>query len=406
MVTQNRTILLAWELGKNLGHIGRLLKLASMVQEQGYQPVLALPHNSLHAAQFNGLPYIRVAAPALPRIDPQPSVRMESFADILLSFGLGQAAALAEATHQWMQLLKTVQPVAVVLDYAPVAQLATQLIGVRTFQLTNGFDAPPAECPPFNLGMRGPYLQQRNAGKLAQLSTAFAHVGQQLTGQPGPTLQTYFQHPFKVYDCIPETDPYGPRENGLYVGPLVGLNDAEPATWPRSATGEPELPRLFAYLRNVHQAKDWFEALHAVDATTLCVWPDAPAELLQQQPTPKVNITCQHVDIQQAMAQADAVVNYGSATTVCQTLLAGKPQLMLPADIEKALVARTVARQGAGLLWQPSRETCVQALQRLLAAKPQTQAAQAIAAKYATQQLQSHQALFVQKLEDGFDEGK
>lgn len=404
MTMGKSTILLTWELGRNLGHISRLLKLAAMVQEQGFEPVLALPEASLHAPQFDGLPYPRMAAPAMPRIAPKPSVRMESFADILLSFGMGDAVQLAEATHQWMQLLDTLQPAGVVLDYAPVAQLATQLTGLRTFQLTNGFDAPPADCPPFDLGMRGPYLQQRNAGKLAQLSAAFAQVGQQLTGQPGPTLQAYFQHPVKVYDCIPESDPYGPRDNGLYVGPLVGLNDAELASWPQSATGEPNRPRLFAYLRNVLHAQDWFDALHAVDATTLCVWPDIPADLLQQQPTPKVHITRQHVDIHQALAQADAVVNYGSTTTVCQTLLAGKPQLMLPADIEKALVARTVARQGAGLLWQPGRETCVQALQRLLAAKAQTQAAQAIAAKYSGQQLQRNQALFVQKLGGGVDD--
>jgi len=100
------TIVLAWELGKNLGHISRLLKVAAMVHEHGFQPVLVLPKSSLHAPQFNELPYTRIAAPALPRVTQQTSVRMESFADILLSFGMGDATALSEATHQWMQLLK------------------------------------------------------------------------------------------------------------------------------------------------------------------------------------------------------------------------------------------------------------------------------------------------------------
>jgi len=255
---------------------------------------------------------------------------MESFADILLSFGLGECAALAEATLHWMQILKQVRPAAVVLDYAPVAQLATQLVGSRTFQITNGFDPPPIDCPLFDFGMRGPYLQQRNTSKLAQLNAAFAQVGQQLRGRPGPSLQEYFQHPFKGYDCIPETDPYGPRGDGLYVGPLMGLRDAEPISWPLLESREPRDLQLFAYLRNVTHPKEWFDALHTVEATTLCVWPDAPAELLQQQPTSKVYITRQPVDIQQALASADAVINYGSTTTVCQTLLAGirKPRLL------------------------------------------------------------------------------
>jgi len=291
-----------------------------------------------------------------------------------------------------------IQPAAVVLDYAPVAQLAAQLMGLRTFQVTNGFDAPPVDCPLFDFGMRGPYLQQRNAGKLARLNEALAQVGQQLTGQLGSTLLSYFQHPLKVYDCIPESDPYGPRSDGIYVGPLMGMKAAESISWPQAAFSESDRPRLFAYLRNVTQAKDWFDALHAVDAITLCVWPDVPPELLEHKLSAKVHITRQHVDIHQALEQADAVVNYGSTTTVCQTLLAGKPQLMLPEDIEKALVTRKVVRLGAGLMRQAQGETCVQALQKLLDAKEQTQVAQVIASKYASQQLQKNQARFMQIL--------
>jgi hypothetical protein len=397
-------ILLAWELGKNLGHIGRLLKLASLVCEQGFEPIMVLPEGSLYAPQFRVLPHGRLAAPALPRINTKQPVRMESFADILLCFGVGDAALLLTAVNQWMQLLNRVKPAVVILDYAPVAQLATQLLGLPTFQLTNGFDAPPADCPPFDLGMRGPYIQQRNAHKLAQLEAAFAQVGLQITGKPGPTLQAYFQYPFKVYDCIPESDPYGPRSDGLYVGPLAGLKDAAPTCWPQGPASESSCPRLFAYLRNVSQAKDWFDALHALDAHTLCVWPDIPAELLQQRPTAKVRITRQHVDIHQALSQADAVVNYGSTTTVCQTLLAGKPQLMLPVDMEKALVAKAVVRQGAGIVWHSGRENCEQALQRLLAANAQTKVAQVIAAKYSGQQLQCNQSRFIQKLRESIDQ--
>ena len=104
------------------------------------------------------------------------------------------------------------------------------------------------------------------------------------------------------------------------------------------------------------------------------------------------------VDMGQALAQADAVLNYGSTTTVAQTLLAGKPQLMLPSDVEKILVARKVVEQGAGLMWCGDTSACDETLFQLLNNNTLVHASQAIAAKFSVAQRLYKQNLFAQAL--------
>lgn len=45
------------------------------------------------------------------------------------------------------------------------------------------------------------------------------------------------------------------------------------------------------------------------------------------------------------------MVSNGSANVICKSLLAGKPLLLLPIDMEKHLAARAVVAMGAGAIW-------------------------------------------------------
>jgi len=284
-----------------------------------------------------------------------------------------------------------------VLDYAPAAQLAVQLLGLPAFQITNGFDAPPPDCPVYGITARGPRLERINAQKLAKISGVLAQVGQDVMGRHGPSLEDYFHYPIKVYDGIPQTDPYGPREDGIYVGPLVNLQ-ADAVSWPDQAVSQARVPKLFAYLREISNINEWLDALSRVQASTLCVWPDATDNLIARHSNSRLRIVRHPVSLSQALAQADAVLNYGSTTTVAQVLLAGKPQLMLPQDVEKTLVARKVVQQGAGLMWSKCSGTCTAALHQLLNNRSLAQVAQAIAAEFPAAQRLHKQDQFVQAL--------
>jgi hypothetical protein len=259
--------------------------------------------------------------------------------------GFDQRDALAMSVAAWLELFDRIGPDAVVLDYAPVAQLAALLRGVRAMQISNGFDAPPAGCPVFDLGVRGPYLERMNAQRIARLSESIDYVAQQ-HGRNGISLESVLGYPTLALDCVAETDPYGGREGAMYLGPLISASQAHGI--PRWPEGPTQAPRVFVYLRRVSEVVHVLAALQSRSVTVLCVCPEAPQALMQRYNGTQVRVTREPVALPSALERADCVVNYGSAGMVCAALLAGKPQFMIPSDVEKTVVARKVAQQNAG----------------------------------------------------------
>ncbi len=372
-------VLLAWEHGRNFGRLSRLLAVARLVEEQGGEPVWVVPKSQLASPLLGGLSHRRFAAPAMEQETFAPDFRADSFADVLLAVGFDDAGALLAAVHAWAELISAVQPASVVLDYAPVAQLAVDLLGQRAFQLTNGFDAPPPDCPMFANVRADSELGQRNAHRVEQLSATITQVGREYMGREDCSLASILQHPVKVFECIAETDPYGPRPGGLCIGPLGAHTDVVDVPWPESRL---QHRRVFAHLRNLPGATDLLDELRLTDAVTLCVWRDAPPDVMQRYRNTNVRIVRQPVALDRVLPEADAVLNYGSTALVSRSLLAGKPQLMLPTDFEKFKVAQRVAQQGAGVIWHQGNGSAREAIGHLLHAPGKAQAARAIAAQY------------------------
>ena len=98
------------------------------------------------------------------------------------------------------------------------------------------------------------------------------------------------------------------------------------------------------------------------------------------------------------LVEADAVINQGSTALVTRTLLAGKPQLILPADFEKLKVAQRVAASGAAALWNPAECSARDAVRRLLHAPALGEAARAIAARYTPDWFQANRNRFAREL--------
>jgi UDP:flavonoid glycosyltransferase YjiC (YdhE family) len=77
------------------------------------------------------------------------------------------------------------------------------------------------------------------------------------------------------------------------------------------------------------------------------------------------------------------MLHYAPNGTTSEMLLAGKPGLLLPADLEKGLVARRAQQQGAAIV-DPGKDEAVlgQQLERLVEDLSLRSAAEAFAARY------------------------
>lgn len=383
-----RHILLAWEYGRNLGHLVRLIQVQRLMQKRGGTCTLVVPDAYVaHPWLLRSQVPVRVAPPLRPLRASQEEGRrrvgrLYSFADVLFDLGFAEVAALEVAVAGWLELFSAEKPQGVLCDYAPVAQLAARLAGLPTTQLTNGFDAPPPEFPLFDRALRGPHLERLNAERVDKVAASVERVGRS-HGVTDLRLHDLMRWARKMLDGIPETDPYGPRVDAAYVGPFIAeIQDVYVPQW----RADIKRKRIFGYLRG-SMAPHVLGAISSVGASAICVWPDATEDVLCHYKESTVQLTKRPVDLGIALAGADAVINYGSSSVVSCALLAGKPQMMVPTDVEKLILSRRIEQQGAGIIWRPGMASLPMSIDRLLSDSTLDAAAATIARRHSPRDL-------------------
>jgi UDP:flavonoid glycosyltransferase YjiC (YdhE family) len=342
-------VLIAWEHGRNLGHLTRLLALAEEMRTQGAEVVWALPRHqpqALETVRRAGWEASWAPAAASRRATSSP----QSFADILVGFGFADEELLAALVRAWLDRMRALRIHRVLLDYAPAAQLAACLAEIPAAQITNGFDAPPAHCPTFGLDLRGPFIEERNARTVGVVAKTIEAVSRRLAASSRANLQSVLEYPTRWFDCIPETDPYSsddaPARKGIFIGPQGQPADAVDAEWP-SRSGV----RVLAYLRGRSMPRVVLKTLEEWgDTVVICAWPDARAHDIREFDGSRMRMVRGAISLRERLPEADLVINYGSAGFVCRTLLAGKPQAIFPMDAEKRLIATRIRRSVARLV--------------------------------------------------------
>lgn len=356
-------ILLAWELGSNLGHLSRLLPLARGLKDRGHE-VLVAARDLVLATEVlapAGIRFVQSPAEGRGRGISRPP---QNYADVLLMQGWESAPKLWGLVQAWGNLLRLFRPDAVVLDYAPGTLLAARVLRLRSAQLGTGFELPPIETPfpPF-AGFAGAGRESMNAADAQALESA-NRVLEAYQAPPLTALCDLFRTECRWLTTFPELDQYGPRAE-TYVGPLGRVDGGEVAEW------APELRhRVLAYLRpGMAGLPQILRALAGErNAAVICAAPGVSPEVLQGLSRPGFQFIPRPVRLETLLPQASAFVSYAPAATVAQSLLNGIPQVMVPAHVEAQMTAVRVASLGAGLMLrgEETEERIALGLRRIL----------------------------------------
>jgi UDP:flavonoid glycosyltransferase YjiC (YdhE family) len=322
-------ILCAWEYGQNLGHVSSLISVSIWATQIGVEPVWVVPRSRREFVEAN----IQWQCHSIEDSPKYTHANLFSYADILACHGFLHEVGLADRLRAWWRLFEQEKPACIVLDCAPTAQLAAYFLGIRTLQISNGFDAPPVDCPTFGVGLRGQHIEKMNAGTVTALDETLASLGRNLVKRADASLARYLDFPTRLVARIPEVDPYGWRQDVSYIGPPIWRGENIVVDWPKASNGQ---RKIFAYLRGSPLLRAILEWLAESGMSVLCCCPDLPHE--QQMLGQTMKIVKKPVSIQHVHANADVVVSYGATTFVCQTLLAGLPQWIVPSDVEKWMV--------------------------------------------------------------------
>ncbi len=333
-------VLFVWELGGGLGHTMVHMGLATRLRRAGHQVIFAI--RDLGQAEEvigqAGFHYLQAPLRLGPVRDPIPT--SVSYPQILHNIGFSDYAGLLSQVKAWRLLFAIVQPAMVVFDHSPTALLAASDLKAQRIHIGTGFTVPPRRTP---FPALAEAVQGADPGVAeATVLTTINRVREGLGLVPLDDVADMLACDQDILLTFPELDHYGRREGVHYRGD--GPRDAgEAPDWP------PGAKRIFAYLKPFKTLDSLLESLAATGHGVLVYGPQIRAALVRKQGGGSVRFCDGAVNLVRAGQECDLAILNGTHGTTAAMLLAGRPSLQLPLNLEQLITARRVQEMGAGL---------------------------------------------------------
>lgn len=341
-------VLLVCELGTGHGHLSRLLPLALALRSRGHEPVFAVSDLS-RAEQVLG-PHQLMVLPAPQwrnRVDGLPPMR--SYTDILLRYGFADVTGLRGLARAWQHLVTLVQPRLMVLDHSPVALFATRAAGVPRLRFGDGFCCPPLRTPmpPFSWWNTSSEaidtISERNVLHVA--NHASAEMGLPPVDSVAQMLAT--SHDFLC--TFAELDHYGVRRGATYEGAMPETDSPvtlPPLPWPPGkgplalVSLQADYPHLEPLLKAIARSP-WRAVVHV---------PGLPSARAQALASERVRFSPLAVPMDQARLRCELAITHGGYAITHALLAGGRPQLLLPRQLEQTMTGQRVREAGMGVV--------------------------------------------------------
>lgn len=384
-----------WEMGGGYGHLQRFLPIALQLKTAGHEVVLVLRDLWLAENVLGPHGFTYLQAPV-----PQHSTNMfpvpQSYVEIMLNRGFGSVPALLTLTKAWRAQYALLKPDVLIFDHAPLALFAARGLSIPKAFVSTGFCTPPRTVP--MPGLRpwldaAPHTLANSEQKLLEIMNRVLAL---LQLDPLANAAQLFDVDATLLCTFAELDYYGARAGASYYGPCLNINDGAAPVWP-SGTGV----KIFAYLNaDYPQLVALCAQARELDMRFLFHVRGASPRLIRQLESHNVLIAPEPLDLDQVATQCAAVLTHASHGTMCRFLLAGCPQLLLPLHAEQLLLAKNLARCGAGIMVNPDQRQpdFKKLLSKLVTTAELRGGAADLAGKYAQFDAQKNPEIIAQKL--------
>lgn len=339
------TIVLNWELGAALGHIGRYLTIALRLRERGHRPVLVLRDISQaesvlgpHGIEFLQAPVWLTRVQGLP-----PDL---NFTETLFRFGFLRPDGLLSMAKAWRAVWDLLQPQLMLFDHAPTALLAARGFSAPRMILGNSFAVPPRvrPLPRYRWWTDGAGEHARLAETEVRTTQNCNSVLEHLGAPPIAQLADLFEAEATYICARPKLDVYGERADGEYIGSINSLSMGADPVWPPG-----DGPPVFAYLKSDYKHLDaLFGAIGKSRARYLIYAAGLSEHLRRCHESEHVAFSVTPVRMREVVRQCAAIICHAGGMTDI-ALDHAKPVLLLPTQMEQTMTSHRVDALGAGL---------------------------------------------------------
>jgi len=342
-------VLLGWELGSGLGHVGKLLPIARALASHGHEPILVLRNvvETWPLLQNSGFTVLQ--APIFFERDGDEAItfRGRSYTDVLVYNGYDDIETLEPVVLAWRRLLDSIKPDLVIAEHAPTLCLASYkqfpVISVGT-----GFTVPhlqdgdfpvlnsrASESAPSSLVNQTIQTVLQRLGKIAPEPAVCAVIGQQ-----------------QFVTVYAEIDPYCETREIPAIGPL----------WPFPVSAQSSLKKLsveiaaiqesmcLVYLPADHpELEKLIQGLMTLRMSGLVYIRNASARVLEKLHQTCLTVSTAPLDLDVLLPSVSVVLHHGGAGITQSCLAHGIPQVMAPIYLEQHLICTSLQEMGVAI---------------------------------------------------------
>lgn len=337
-------VLFTWELGAGWGHLMTIRPLAEALAAAGHDVTVAAKGLGEAQQLLSPVGARVVGAPTHIGKKWKPIANPATFAHMLYNASFGDVDDLIARARAWRALFELAQADVLVADHSPTALLAARASNIPRVAVNNGFCIPPPMSP---LPDWRPWLR-RKPQALARDEQQVLERANYCLGALGAAgmrriTDIYGDLEGEILTTFPELDHFDPslRQDPTYYGTWRASVGKAP-TWPQLG----RRLRVLAYLGQFVGLPVVLDRLRRLPVSALVIGPRGLGRGVVGSAT-NVHFAPRPVDIVAAIEQCDLFITNGSFTTSSVALLAGKPQLILPLQLEQRLTATRIGELGA-----------------------------------------------------------
>ncbi len=338
-------ILLAWELGGGLGHVGPLRAIAAeLVRRSNIVSIATVPANAELCRQAFAQSNVEVLeVPTLPIAEKRLKIPC-TYSDILHDSGYSSAEHVTRIVGEWLKLLDQYAPDLILADHSPSALLATNSRDFARATVGTGFLSPPDISPLPSLLPEIPkphWAENVEKTVLESMNIAIATHGGQLLQRVAELLARVDRQYVLTFE---ELDQYGPwrnlkRSNSGYWIPF-GTLPGQICDWPEVTSDSRTAQRVFVYLRDHSGETPLLKGLAYKKIPTICYSPRMSKSNMAEFSNSSVRVSSTPIDLRLIAKECSVAVLNGGHGTVCNFFRVGVPMLILPLTLEQRLTGQ------------------------------------------------------------------
>ena len=338
-----RNVLIAWEIGGNLGHLGRLLPIATELIASGYRVTFAVPEGAQARQWLQERNWSVVDIPAC--VNRSNSTQVAScHADWFLQTGFGDILATVNRLALWAKQMSELKPDLILLDYAPFVTYAAHALSIDYFVLGTGFCVPPQFDKPTYFRPWDNAACKTADERHQKLVDSFAKLRTNFAGDGALSFADLFG-PSRIKMCTYAELDHFPNRGDItaYFG----------ATW--SDFGDDQSvefsdrssDKALCYFNGGEQIYiATLRVLRKLNFEVIVIAPKLRAEAVAALSEQNLKILTKPMNLEKLFSRADLLVSHGGLGFAARAIALKKKLFLLPMYAEQLLLARRLVDQG------------------------------------------------------------